>query len=437
MVKDYPLTGVGVGAYIVELPNYSKLMGMGFRFTDSAENYFFQAGAELGLIGLLLVFWLFYEVIRQMRRSWKESLADNLGDNNSNKDRFILIGIISGIICIFINFLFHTYIGSYDVKYFLWLLIGLVVAYSKVKEEAEINIKLNRRFKLVAVILPLFFGVIHLWNSAHTLSIKNRTEEFGWNQNYGLYKLEKDRRGFFFQWTKKSAGISIDNIGEVLVIPMMASHPDIEKNPVRVKLFSANHYFRKKKLIKEIILKDNGWIDFEYPLLKLSEKKIYLVFETNRIWQPLKYLGVPDPRWLAIGLGEVWFKYPTELFEEEIKDIQKISYKNWEGRFKDKLWANGISRIKFKVNQKNIALRLNVKGQKDFNLGPYIVIRIDNQIIGKTVLTEEDWTSLVFTPDIKKGEHILSVEFINDFCKRELGQDRNVFLGDLEVIYKQ
>lgn len=431
MVKDYPLTGVGLGGFIVELPNYGELKKLVFGdYTDSAENYFFQVGSELGLIGLFLMFWLLFEIIKQMWRSCREFPVNN-------RDKFILFGAVSGIVSIFVNFFFHSYIGSFEVKYFFWFLVALVFFFSQDKAKSSPYQNFNYKFKIIAAVLLVLFGTVHLWNSVHNLSIKNRTEKFGWNQNYGLYKLEKDDRGFFFHWTRKSSGISIENVGQVLIIPMMASHPNISKIPVNVKIFLANHYFRKRKLIKEIVIKDNSWVDFEYLIPESTEKKIYLVFETNRTWQPLKYLGVPDPRWLAIALGEAWFKYPDELSEEKIKDIQTISYENWGGKHKDKLWSNDISDIKFSINQKNVALRLHVRGQKAFDLGPYIIIRLDDRIIGRAVLTENDWITLVFTPEISEGEHVFSVEFTNDFYKPELGLDKSVFLGDLEIIYIQ
>lgn len=427
MIRDYPLTGVGLGAYIVELPNYAKHMRLGIRYTDSAENYFFQAGAELGLIGLILFLWLFYEIFKQIRRCWKIP-----GDD---KDKFILIGAISGLVSIFVNTLFHSYVGAFDVKYFFWFLVAFVFIYSKVNGKPDFRTKLNRKFSFIAVILFFSFGTVHLWNSSHNLSLDNGAKKYGWNQNFGFYQQEIDDRGAYFKWTKKQAGISVENVGSMLVIPMMASHPDIEKDPISVRVYSANHSFKKDRLIKEITLRKSEWLNFEYSIPPDSEEKIYFVFEANRTWQPLKYLGVPDPRWIAISIGNVWFEYSGKIPEDKIKSIQTISQKNWEGKFQEKLWANGMARIKFNIKQKNLALRLHIRGQKAFDLGPHIVVRIDGRTIGRTLLTEDNWTSLVFTPEISESEHVLSVEFINDFNNRDLGQDRSVFLGDLEIIY--
>ncbi|MFB0564481.1 MAG: O-antigen ligase family protein [Candidatus Aminicenantaceae bacterium] len=430
MIKDYPLSGVGLGAYIVELPNYSNLLGFPVKHTDSAENYFFQVGSELGLIGIFLVFWLFFEIIRHLRSSWKSIL-------NGDRNTFILIGIIAGIVSIFVNFFFHSYIGSFEIKYFFWLLIALAFAYPQALKKSEHSIGFGSKFIVAAIIFMVVYGAVHLWNSTHSLSINSETKTYGWTQNYGLYGVEEDNRGFLFQWAKKSAGITVENLGPILVIPMVASHPDIEEYPVKVKVFSANKYFRKKKLIKEIVLKKREWLDTEFSGPYLSEKKMYLVFETDRTWQPLKYLGAPDPRALAVGLGEEWFRYPEVLSEHVMKSVQKISSEKWEGDLKNNLLTGAVSYMKFNAKEENFAIRLWVRGEKAFGIGPYIIIKSDNHIIGKTQLTTENWASLVFTPEIGIGQHILSVEFINDFYNPELGQDRNVFLGDIDIIYLQ
>lgn len=428
MIIGYPLTGVGIGAFIIELPNYLNQMGKPFRYTDSTENYFFQVSSELGLIGLILIFWFFLEVFKIIRKSWKKIPSDN-------KDKFILIGLISGLVSMFVNFFFHSYIGAFDVKYFFWFLITSVFIFSKENGIPAVNSHPNHKFRFIAFTVLLTFGAVHLWNSTHALSLADETEKYGWNQNFGFYQQEKDERGIYYRWAKKQAGISVENVGPILHIPMMASHPDIDKNPVSVRIYTANPHFKKDRLIKKITFHKSEWIDFEYSIQRIPEKKIYLVFETNRAWQPLKYLGIPDPRWITIALGDAWFEYSDEFMEEMIESIQTVSQKNWEGKSQEKLWANGVASIKFNVKPKNIALRLQIKGQKAFELGPHIIVRIDNQVIGRYLLTENKWTSLVFSPEITEGEHILSVEFINDFNNLELGQDRNVFLGDLEVIY--
>ena len=429
MIKDYPLTGVGVGAFIVEMPNYLKTMGRRFIDTDSAENYFLQVGSELGIVGLFAVFWLFYEIIRQAKRTWSTLYVAN------DKNILIFIGMVSGLVALFLNFLLHTYIGSYEIKYFFWLLVALVFAYYKQGIEPPEKKKFHPGFRSALVAAPLIFGALFLWNSLHSLSIASRTEKYGWGQDFGLYETEKDTREFYFQWTKKSAGISADNIGENLIIPMLASHPDVEKNPVKVKLYLADRHFRKKSLIQEMTLYKKEWFNFEYPLPDSYGERIRLVFEIDRTWIPYEWLGTHDPRNLGIALGDLWFTYPSEVPQEKIKRIETFQTINWEGKHKAMLTSNGTSKIVFNISGKNATLRLKTKGQQALNLGPFIIIRLDDRIIGKTMLMEEGWTSLILTPVLEEGDHVLSVSFTNDFNNVSQKQDRNVFLGDLDILY--
>ncbi|MBN2435239.1 MAG: O-antigen ligase family protein [Spirochaetes bacterium] len=428
MVEDYPLTGVGIGSFIIELPNYLNQMGKPFRFTDSGENYFFQVGSELGLIGLIIILWLFYEIFKLMKKGWQEK-------EKKSKDKFILIGIISSIFSLFINYIFHSYIGAFAVKYFFWLLIAGLCVFSNKAEGSILFTRSNKKFLIITLVILIIFGAVNLVNTMGSLSLQFQAEKYGWDQNFGLYSAEKDDRGFLFNWAKRSAGISVDNLGPILIIPVLASHPDIKSNPVNVRIFLSDTYFRKNRLLKEIILRENKWVEFEYPVQNFNKDKIHLVFETDRTWQPLKYLNVMDSRHLAIGLGKEYFRYPHKIPEDRINKIERISWKSWEGKQKNRLWSNGEGRIEFESDEQKVAIRLNVKIQIAHDLGPYIILRMDEKVIGKCMLNEEGWRSIVFIQELSRGKHIFSVEYINDFHDIQKELDRNILLGDLEIVY--
>jgi O-antigen ligase len=55
MIREYPLTGVGIGSFIIELARHA---GAGY-VIEPVHNIFLLAGAELGIPGLLLVLALF------------------------------------------------------------------------------------------------------------------------------------------------------------------------------------------------------------------------------------------------------------------------------------------------------------------------------------------------------------------------------------------
>ncbi|MDH7514234.1 MAG: O-antigen ligase family protein, partial [Clostridiales bacterium] len=137
MGRDYPASGVGVGAYIIELPNtYTEderdyPFGLeAFRRNDSAENYFLHVFAELGFPGLLLFLWIFWLVLKEIRSGLRRISAQE-------GSHFMIFGAVAGVFSYFINILFHSYIGSFETKFIFWFLVGLIVFLGQKPDDAE------------------------------------------------------------------------------------------------------------------------------------------------------------------------------------------------------------------------------------------------------------------------------------------------------------
>jgi O-antigen ligase len=431
MIKDYPLAGVGLGSYIIDLPNYSKHMKRtsNLGYTDSAENYVLQIGAELGLIGLLFFGVLYFRLARPVVRRIRSFPLEK-------DDRWLVAGVFSGLIAFLVNYCFHSYIGSFEITYFFWFLVAILFNWARERCPDAEDEEPSGRFPLwIAAGLVVAFGAFHLDNARHGLSLATGRTKYGWAQNFGFYDYESDSRNFLFRWTKKQAGLTIKALSPRLVLPIMASHPDIDKDPVKVNVYLADQAFRKKSLIREIVLDTSGWKEFEFALSPLPFEEFSLIFETSRTWQPAQAHRAPDPRHLAIGLGDYWFRYDSKLPWEKSADIETHSPDQWRGTQKNALFRNGRSTMQFKATDSRVAFGLWVRGEKAFGIGPLIVIKLDDTDLAKTTVSEDGWTRLILeAPSIHPGEHTLSVTYINDISRKAIDQDRNVELGKLEII---
>jgi len=301
MIKDYPFTGVGIGAFIIELPNYAETDQIPLRTTDSAENYFLQVGSELGIICLFFALWIFWLIFKQIKKGFDKYLSQD-------RWKYIQIGVSCGIISMFMIFFVHTYIGSYEIKYTFWLLVGSLFVMNRGETEPESRIHLSKNFKIFSLVLILIFSGVHLWNSTHSLSLGNRTQLLDLKQNFGLYQLEKTQDGREFRWTRGYGGLTIKIEKPVVEIPMLASHPDIEKNPLRVKIYLIKNFFKEKRMLDEVVLTENSWKTYEYYVPEEVNRQAILLFKVSRTWNPLKTFGTPDPRNLGIAVGEIKFK---------------------------------------------------------------------------------------------------------------------------------
>lgn len=205
-------------------------------------------------------------------------------------------------------FFVHTYIGSYELKYTFWLLVGLLFVINRKETKPESRIYFSKKFKIFSLVLILIFSGVHLWNSTRSLSLKNRTQLFDLKQNFGLYPLEKTEDGREFRWTRGYGGLTIKIKEPVIEIPMLASHPDIGKNPIRVKIYLIKDFFKEKRLLDEVLLTENSWKTVEYYIPEEVNRQAILLFKVSRTWNPLKTFGTPDPRNLGIAVGKINFK---------------------------------------------------------------------------------------------------------------------------------
>ncbi len=305
MVKDYPLSGVGIGGYIIESSNYSKRYGTDIKIPESAENYILQVGSELGLIGIILVLWILWEIIKQARRSYlKIPPKDNY--------KFVLIGAISGIISFLLMVQTHTFIGSYEIKYTFWFLVGIVFYRGLPGDGRDEKLArkplFNKTQRIVILIVFSLFSAVHLWNSTHSLSLKSRTEQLGIKQDFGFYEHEKTNDGREFRWTREYGGLTVKIEKPIIEIPLLASHPDIQQKPVRVKIYLIKDFFKQKKLLDELTLTQDIWKKYEYDVSQEVGQELILLVKVNRTWNPFKTVGTPDPRNLGVAMGKIEFK---------------------------------------------------------------------------------------------------------------------------------
>lgn len=476
MFFNYPLTGVGIGAYIVELPNYLQEKRLGLIPVDSAENVIFQITAELGLAGLIFVVLLFIKFLKEACGRW--SLITN------QREKIIAAGGAGSLVACLVNFLFHSYIGSFEIKFLFWLLASLFLTIlmelnpdqqaKPILQSVESKGKL-KSIKIVLSIALILFCFLHLSNSLRSLSIPARTAKLGWPQDFGFYQWEKDWRACNFRWAKKEAGISLPVLGPEIGLLLHASHPDIEENPVKIEIYLADRWFKKKNKIYSLEIRDRSWARAVIPIWEELSKEgrrelswvgysdqpkgnnfkrkidseginsfelnfsgnlpmFNFVFEASRSWKPMSVLGVPDPRDLAFALAEIWFRYPPLAPLESYEVKKRIPSMQWIGPQGAILAANGSAEMVFSVEEENCLLRLKARGEKALNLGPFINIYLDGKLAAKTLL-ESNEEELFYLPfKLSTGQHSLKVEFINDFYSPSLGQDRNLFLGDVEIL---
>lgn len=298
MIGTYPLTGTGVGSFIIESSNDAKAHKMDIGVPESAENIFLQIGSEMGVPGILLFLWILFEILLRAVNTYR-------GAPESRFARILIPVSLAGLLAFLLNSQVHSYIGSYEIQYAFWFLAAMAFVVPVSCPRSGESPTSDRRHWLAIATLIVIAGGPLLWRSTHVLSLAERTRRFRLQQEFGLGLAEKTQDGIDFRWSGRSAGLTLIIENPTIVVPLLASHPDIRKRPVRVRIYITTDLRTKPKLVKELKLSENRWEKVNLEVLAYVAKQVLLIFETDRTWNPHKAGVSPDPRNLGLAIGKI------------------------------------------------------------------------------------------------------------------------------------
>ena len=322
---------------------------------------------------------------------------------------------------------------NFKILLIFWLLVDLLFSTSAARDTSG-DIKKIQRISVSLFIL--LFAVSCVWNSFNELSLQRRTESFELVQEFGFYPVER-MGNLEFKWTEEKAGFSISVEKPFLALPLIASHPDIQKNPVKLKIFILEGIYKGKRLLANIVVRDSSWHEYRYDLSYAIGDNILLLFEVNRKWRPSEMLGTPDSRELGIGVGTLRFiDDPISAPERRTGSeslVLRHSQSDWKGSQGGNLFLKGQCWIDTTLPAGEFVIQVSAKGERAKSEWPYMVLWLNDEMIGGEWVTSDDWEFYHFQKNIKRGQYKISVEFINDYHTESPKEDRNLFVGDLEI----
>jgi len=220
MIKDHPILGSGIGTFKYNSLNYqAKFFDQGenrrlypYGIADKVHNEYLQLGAEIGILGLGIFFWLiitcFYYGIKLLKRL---------------KDKYkqgIVIGLMGGVMAVLVDAIFGFPLHLPATLVLFWLFIGLIISIEYSEQEIKVEEMKGAgskaatdsgqsniyRFKpllyLVIILLSLFlcvmvarpfvsqvyefYGVEYAKKADHDTASKNFQEALKWNPYFGM-----------------------------------------------------------------------------------------------------------------------------------------------------------------------------------------------------------------------------------------------------------
>ena len=293
LLNSYPVSGIGCGAYIIDVANTDRDFFL-YNTPQSAENYILQVAAEFGWVGIGFILWLFVILVTSIVRAMRRNEEDI-------KEKWFYWGTGIGLIFFFVILQFHTYIGSYEVKYTFWMLAAFVLSPSgNPVHSSRWNTK--KLISLAAVFLVLAAAGVLYKNVTGGLSLISATKKYDLKHTFGLYPDEQTPDGELFNWTAGTAGIHLKTAKPYVRIRFQAAHPDIARFPVQVKFSLLTLKLKREIPLKILTVTDSDWHEADYDLSSYTNEYNVLLIRVSRTWNPKIFLGTDDGRNLGVAV---------------------------------------------------------------------------------------------------------------------------------------
>ena len=295
MVRDYPLTGVGVGSFNWMAPDYWREIANDKLPFDNAQNWWRHQVAELGLVAsfpiLLWSIWISWVALTRRTGRANRLEAQTL--------RGLLIGI--GIASLFgmptqnpiVLLMFLYCVARFDV---------LTRSTDPRSPNPEPRTPITAAAWTAIFLIAIGYAVGHLILGRGPLKPLERAARTNRDYIVGTYPAEQLPQGQF-RWTRKRASFALAVRTTHLVLRYHVEHPDVAAHPVRLRIAT-----RCQTIVDRLFM--DGSVDGQ--ALELPEGQTRVVFDTevSRTWRPADF-GKPDQRELGAAVEADFVGTPT------------------------------------------------------------------------------------------------------------------------------
>lgn len=385
MWKDYPFTGIGVGAFPIEVANYN-LKTMTETPVDNAWNQYLHWLSETGIAGVFFWAWFYFAFISVVYKGIKKEKNAALTPQ--------VIAVASSIIVLQLLFIFGAHLQAAEVSvaaavFSSFLLINFYSEKAKNK---------TKRIDIIILIITasvIFINLFH--NSLTDLSYDSVQKRYNLPYDFGFYRGEKWAGQFDYKWSQKFAGkkITVPKDMKIILLKIAAINPKTSaENPLNIVVKIDGEYLDTLKI-------DNpDWHTYQIFIYKKYEKPAVLSFETDKIWQPP---NENPPRKLGFALADnIIF---TNCFKREAQGLSDWKKEISDGKNIDFRWTGKRAALNLFI-RKNAKLKIKLRAPaslKFYQKPIKVTLKINDNIIDTYTLPDSDAEWLTQTINVNKN----------------------------------
>ena len=299
-------SGVGIGSFVVELPNFAKYEEENLRAPDNACNFYLQVKAESGLFGMLGL-WLFMGgVFLSFAAAWIKLRGE--------EPELVKLWTVFSPLVVFSALLFlgvHQEVMEVNVSWHVFL--GLSLAYLGAK--SRFLIPLHHEAKAMAFIgVLLLAGVSFACYSrlnATDLNSERRRASIGAVGEEGFYPWENwHAQSKPWRWCGRSGAMCVKKMNNYASFELISNFPKLGDDPQNVTVFVNGEARTNVTLsVPGEIYKVNVPVGYALPFDAVDGQCVAFRLTCEKTWRPCDYGVQGDERTLGVAMSNIrWHK---------------------------------------------------------------------------------------------------------------------------------
>jgi len=379
-------SGVGIGSFVVELPNFAKYEEENLRAPDNACNFYLQVKAESGLFGMLGLGLFIGGIFLAFAVSWIKLRGE--------EPELVRLWTVFSPLAVFASLLFlgvHQEVMEVNVSWHV--LLGLSLAYLGAKSRFLIQIHHEARAMAMIGVLLLsgasFACYEHL--NATDLNSERRRASIGVMGDEGFYSWENwHAQSKPWRWCGKNGVICVKKMNNYASFELISNFPELEKDPQKVTVYVNG------EAMTNVTLSTPGEsckvtvpVGYALPFDSVADQCVAFRLSCDKTWSPCDY-GVPgDERTLGVAMSNIrWHKEkdPEGGFYNKETDPRGVVFS----------WTKAQAHFEYLGNRHDFRLKLRA-GNPFLRYYPLsAAIYINGYYLDTVVLGDKLWRSFEY-----------------------------------------
>jgi O-antigen ligase len=208
MIESRPMTGVGIGQYIISYQQFASPELVSTWQRNDAHNYFLWIGAELGLLGLGAFLWMLAAALRD---GWKRVRSHRRDPSDP--------WLLAGVAAFMMTWAAGQPMAVPQAAYTFWILLGCISAPSRVETSAAHAAIPSRALRYAAAAAIVLIVASVPARATRAIDVDLRVVEHGFHHS----SQAGDQR---FRWAGPRIRFYMESSAKSIVLRLAAKHPD-------------------------------------------------------------------------------------------------------------------------------------------------------------------------------------------------------------------